>query len=210
MSRLLPLSRRQVVVPRGARGPKVLRGNADDMAIIARRCADATKGDPDVVLAHLIYRKSKARDKRIPDVVLDAGSFRALELACMPEMGHGGLQEYVKNRITMANRIHPLRDARPRFQSYHTGDSRMSDEGFPDMIVIDRSFTAAAMYAWELKAEDEQPRQNQIDWLVDFEYIAMLVRALYDTRPTRPMPLIEGRIIRPSDVVYIDRALGLP
>jgi hypothetical protein len=82
------------------------------------------------------------------------------------------------------------RVARPHgWQLYHTYDSRRSDEGFPDLVLVRESVIFA-----ELKRQSHKPTPAQETWLT------MLARAqsheTYLWRP-RDLPAILARLERP-------------
>ena len=82
---------------------------------------------------------------------------------------------------------------------YHTRDSRRSDEGFPDLVMVKGPRCIFA----ELKAEGENPTPAQVLWLE-----ALLIAGrhpLVDDQRLSP----EVYIWRPKDRDCIEKILGL-
>lgn len=72
---------------------------------------------------------------------------------------------------------------------YHTFDSRRSEPGFPDLILIERDYAdVARLIAAELKRERESPTQPQLLWLAAFD------NAGAETYVWRPSQWMNGEI----------------
>ncbi|MDQ3273527.1 MAG: VRR-NUC domain-containing protein [Actinomycetota bacterium] len=71
-----------------------------------------------------------------------------------------------------------------RLLAYHTHDSRRSDKGFPDLVVVG---PGGVLYR-ELKDETGVVSPDQVEWLV------RLVEAGVDAGVWRPTDLVNGRI----------------
>jgi hypothetical protein len=54
-----------------------------------------------------------------------------------------------------------------RWRVYHTFDSRRSEPGWPDLFLVRDGIAIAA----ELKLDDEEPRDDQRDWLTDLDAV---------------------------------------
>jgi len=81
------------------------------------------------------------------------------QAADMPERGRRGLQEAVRR---LCNRL-GLKDS-----YYHTGDSRKSAPGFPDVLLIvpERvNGVCSQQVVMELKRQGERPTKDQERWL---------------------------------------------
>lgn len=71
---------------------------------------------------------------------------------------------------------------------YHTYDSRKSDRGFPDVVLVHGK---ARKVLWrELKRDDNKPTPGQQEWLDE------LTAAGEDARVWKPADLVSGRILR--------------
>ena len=90
-------------------------------------------------------------------------------------MTKGALQASVKQLAELEGWMH-----------YHTFDSRRSDPGFPDSLMV----RGGRMVAAELKRETKQPTQAQRDWLEALE------AAGAEAYVWRPSDWREGRIAR--------------
>ena len=83
---------------------------------------------------------------------------------------------------------------------YHTYDSRRSNPGFPDLVLVRDGWLVFA----ELKTEKGVVSRKQREWL---EALAAVSWRL-STRPGYEPALILARIWRPSDWPQIEQALG--
>lgn len=121
--------------------------------------------------------------------------YDAIQMLRMTEVS---LESWIRQRVVMANRLHPHHNARPRFVYYHVHRSEHSEEGWPDDTLIDRKL--ARMYFWENKREDYEPAPAQADILEDISEVARAsnyaVRCL--------------GVIRPSSQGAIKKILELP
>ena len=69
---------------------------------------------------------------------------------------------------------------------YHTHDSRRSNPGFPDLVLVrDR-----VLRIWELKSETGTLSRNQADWIVDLQTAG-----------------VEALVLQPSDMPRIRELL---
>ena len=66
-----------------------------------------------------------------------------------------------------------VRDAagKLRWRLYHTRDSRRSDFGFPDLVLVSRS--RGRLLFVELKSDTGRLRSQQEGWLVDLETVGL-------------------------------------
>ena len=71
---------------------------------------------------------------------------------------------------------------------YHTFDSRRSEPGFPDLVMV----RGGRLIAAELKSETGRPTRAQVDWLRDLEAVES----------------VETYLWRPSDWEQVCEKLG--
>lgn len=112
---------------------------------------------------------------------LTLDEYNARQAAAMAERGRDGLQEHVRKLIER------LRLEGFQIERYHTFDSRKSEPGFPDEIIV--LPTQGRMIVAELKAEKGRVTPDQARWLEAFTAIAGT-----EVRVWRPRHLLSGEI----------------
>ena len=107
---------------------------------------------------------------------------RVLEACAMNERGRDGLQERFRKLID------ELRLCGLTIERYHTGDSRKSEPGFPDELILLPD--AGRRIAAELKTEGAKPALAQARWLDAFAACG------FEVYLWRPRHLLSGEIER--------------
>jgi hypothetical protein len=82
---------------------------------------------------------------------------------------------------------------------YHTGDSRKSDRGFPDVVMVRQGRLVFA----ELKVREEKLRKDQAIWIEALRVASSALSAF--TGPTRSLEVF---VWRPADWVSIKGVLS--
>jgi hypothetical protein len=99
------------------------------------------------------------------------------------EMTAAGWQVLAAERdLQETLRIAALRNG---WMAYHTHDSRRSESGFPDLILI----RDGRMLVFELKAQKGRVSPQQRAWIAAFDLLPMTIAAV-----VRPEPKTEGEI----------------
>ena len=112
---------------------------------------------------------------------LSLAEYAALLAAAMPERGRNGLQERVRRLVDR------LRSMGLEIERYHTWNSRRSEPGFPDeVIVLPRT---GRLIVAELKSEKGRVSKNQQRWLDAFATIPGAEVFVW-----RPRDLLSGEI----------------
>lgn len=121
--------------------------------------------------------------------------YDAVQMLRMTEVA---FEQWIRQRVVMANRLHPHHNGRSRFVYYHVHRSEHSEEGWPDDTLIDRKLNR--LYFWENKREDYEPAPVQEALLEDLMEVALAsngaVRCL--------------GVMRPSSQTAIKQILELP
>lgn len=93
----------------------------------------------------------------------------------------------VAAEMTEAELLEQVRDAcrALRLRAYHTHDSRRSEPGFPDLVIVG---PRGILYR-ELKTQKGRVRPDQADWIFD------LTRARQNAGLWRPTDLLNGTIL---------------
>lgn len=96
------------------------------------------------------------------------------------------------------------------FRCYHTFDSRRSQEGFPDLIMV----RPPRLLVVELKAENGRVSVEQAAWLAAFTAIGGSIRFVVDTVREHDLldgleePSVECYVWKPSQWPEIERVLA--